>query len=105
MLMNYVALEKDTPTRLHFTDHYKVTREIWDEKLGRFKEITSLVFWVDKLNGEPTARTFSVVSESLASMLRPSLPDHSYIDNEYVITKRGEGFATRYELQKIPITP
>ena len=104
MLMNYVALEKDTPTRMHFTDHYIVEREIWDEKLGKYKMIKSLVFWVDKLNGEPTARTFSVVSESLASMLRPSLPDHSYIDKEYVITKRGEGFATRYELQIEPIT-
>jgi hypothetical protein len=104
MLMNYVALEKDVPTRMHFTDHYLVGREIWDDKLGRFKPIKSLVFWVDELNGQPTARTFSVVSEALASMLRPSLPDHSYIEKIYVITKRGEGFATRYELQIEPKT-
>lgn len=105
MLMNYVALEKDVPARMHFTDHYLVEREIWDESLGRYKTIKSLVFWVDQLNGEPTARTFSVISEALASMLRPSLPDHSYIDFDYVITKRGSGFATRYELQKIPKAP
>jgi len=104
MLMNYVALEKDVPTRMHFTDHYLVEREIWDEKLGRFKTIKSLVFWVDQLNGEPTARTFSIVSETLASILRPSLPDHTYIDKEYVITKQGEGFATRYQVEVIPKT-
>ena len=104
MLMNYVALEKDVPTRMHFTDHYLVEREIWDDKLGKYKSVKSLVFWVDQLNGEPTARTFSVISDTLATILRPSLPDHSYIDKEYVITKRGEGFGTRYEVQINPKT-
>lgn len=102
MLMNYIELEKDVPARLHFTDHYTVTREIWDKNLNRFKEITSLVFWCDELNGEPAARTFSVISESLATMLRPSLPNHEYINFDYVITKRGEDFSTRYEVQKVP---
>lgn len=104
MLMNYVALEKDVPARMHFTDHYKVEREIWDEKLGRFKPVSSLVFWVDQLNGEPTARTFSVLSENLATILRPYLPNHTYIDNDFVITKQGEGFGTRYQVQVIPKT-
>jgi hypothetical protein len=104
MLMNYVALEKDVPTRMHFTDHYLVEREIWDDKLGKFKTVKSLVFWVDELNGEPTARTFSVLSEALATILRPSLPDHAYVNNDFIITKRGEGFGTRYEVQSIPTT-
>jgi len=102
MLMNYIALEKDVPTRLHFTDHYTVTREIWDDKLGRLKEITSLVLWCDEQDGEPTARTFSVVSEGLATILRPYLPGHTYIDFTFEITKQGEGFSTRYQVQAIP---
>lgn len=102
MLMNYIALETDVPTRMHFTDHYTVDREIWDKDLGKYKPVKSLVFWVDQLNGEPTARTFSVLSETLAAILRPYLPDHTYIDRDFVITKRGEGFGTRYEVQPIP---
>lgn len=102
MLMNYVDLEKDVPTRMHFTDHYLVEREVWDKDLNRFKTIKSLVFWVDEVNGEPTAKTFSVISETLATMLRPSLPEHAYINYDYLITKHGEDFATRYEVQKIP---
>ena len=102
MLMNYVALEKDVPARMHFTDHYLVEREIWDEKLGKYKPIKSLVFWVDELNGEPTARTFSVISETLATMLRPYLPDHEYVHRDFVVTKQGEGFSTRYLVEAIP---
>lgn len=105
MLMNYVALDKDVPTRMHFTDHYSVEREIWDAKLGKYKPVKSLVFWVDELNGEVTAKTFSVLSETLATILRPYLPDHSYINFDYLITKRGEGFGTRYEVQAIPKPP
>jgi len=102
MLMNYVALGKEVPTSMHFTDHYFVEREIWDEKLGKYKSVRSLVFWVDELNGEPAARTFSVLSETLATMLRPYLPDHTYIGYTFEITKLGEGFGTRYRVQPIP---
>lgn len=102
MLMNYVALEKDVPTRMHFTDHYFVEREVWDEKLGKFKMVRSLVFWVDQLNGEPTARTFSVLSENLANTLKAYIPDHTYVEFDFEITKQGEGFATRYQVQAIP---
>lgn len=105
MLMNYIELPRDVPTRLHFTDHYTVEREIWDAALGKFKTVKSLVFWCDELNGEPTAKTLSVLSESLATMLRPYLPDHAYINNDFVITKRGEGFSTRYEVQAVPKPP
>lgn len=105
MLMNYIALEKDVPARLHFTDHYTVEREVWDDKLGKFKPVKSLVFWCDELNGEPTAKTFSVLSEGLATILRPYLPNQTYVNNDFLITKRGEGFGTRYEVQPIPKVP
>ena len=102
MLMNYVEIKKDVPTRLHFTDHYMVEREIWDERLGKYKMVRSLVFWVDEQDGEPTARTFSVISETLATILRPYLPDHAYINRDFVITKQGEGFAPRWLVEAIP---
>lgn len=102
MLMNYVALEKDVPTRMHFTDHYFVKREVWDAKLGKFKTVESLVFWVDELNREPSARTFSVLSDALATTLRPYLPNNAYVDHDFIITKQGEEFGTRYQVQVIP---
>jgi len=101
MLMNYVPLEKDVPTRMHFSDHYFVEREVWDERLQKFKMIRSLIFWVDELDGEPSARTFSVLSEALANILRPYLPNHTYTEYDFTITKVGEGFATRYQVQPI----
>jgi len=102
MLMNYVALEKDVPTRMHFTDHYFVEREVWDESLKKFKQVRSLVFWVDELNGEPAAKTFSVLSDALSNLLRPYLPNQTYIDQDFLITKQGKGFGTRYQVQAIP---
>jgi len=102
MLMNYVALEKDVPTRMHFTDHYYVDREVWAKDLNKYKLIRSLVFWVDELNGEPAAKTFSVLSETLSNLLRPYLPNHTYVEHDFLITKQGEGFATKYQVQAIP---
>lgn len=102
MLMNYIALEKDVPTRLHFTDAYYVKREIWDARLSGYKWVESLVFFVDELNGEPTAKTFSVLSSALSTILTGYLPDHAYINFDFVITKHGEGFSTRYEVEPIP---
>jgi hypothetical protein len=102
MLMNYVALEKDVPTRMHFTDHYFVEREVWDEKLGKFKMVRSLVFWVDELNGEPAAKSFSILSDALSRILSGYIPNHSYVEFDFLITKQGEGFATRYQVQTIP---
>ena len=102
MLMNYVTLQKDTPTRLHFTDYYYVERLIYDKDLGRKKEVRSLVLWVDQLEGEPCAKTFSVLSPKLASEIEPYLKDESYKTFDWIITKRGEGFLTEWQVRREP---
>ena len=102
MLMNYVELETDVPTRMHFTDHYFVEREIWDKDLEKFKWVRSLVFWVDTLGGYPAAKTFSVLSKKLAATLEPYLAGHKYLEYDFVVTKKGEGFATTYLVEAIP---
>ena len=51
LLMNYVALVPGVPTRMHFTDHYYIDREIADKESGKPKKIHTLVFWVDELGG------------------------------------------------------
>jgi len=105
MLTNYVELVKDVPTRLHFTDHYYVERLIMDKELKREKMVRSLVMWVDRLNNEPCARTLSVLSKKLADFLEPYLEGRRFRDFDFVITKRGEGFLTDWQIRVESHTP
>jgi hypothetical protein len=102
MLMNYIQLERDKPTLLHFTDHYYVKREIADKDKGGMKWVDTLVFWCDRLEGEDIARTFSVLSTKLAANLEPFLVDHKYRKYDFRITKTGEGYATDFIVEALP---
>jgi len=101
LLMNYVALAPGVPTRMHFTDHYYVERVIADKETGKNKTIHSLVFWVDELEGEDVARTFSILSQKLAAHLEPFLPDKEYSHYDFLITQIGEGFLKDWNFQPI----
>jgi len=102
MLMNYIPLVTDTPARMHFTDHYYVEREIWDKDLGKMKWVRSLVMWCDELDRAPVARSLSVLAKRLAALFEPYLAENRYREFDFVVTKRGEGFATNYSLEAIP---
>ena len=102
MLMNYIELKEAEPKRLHFTDNYIIEREIWDPNLDRTKVIRSLTFWCDREDGMPTAKTFSILSDKLAGLLEPYLPEHEYRMKEFIITKTGEGFVKQFSVQVIP---
>jgi len=101
LLMNYVQLVPGVPTRMHFTDDYYVDREIADKETGKPKRIKSLVFWVDELNGEDTARTFSILSQKLAAHFEPFLPHKDYTHYDFIITQIGEGFLKDWNVQPI----
>ena len=101
VLMNYVALVPGVPTRLHFTDDYKIERTIADRETGKPKTIKSLVFWVDELNGEDAARTFSILSEKLAAHFEPFLQDKEYSKYDFIITQMGDGFLKDWNVQPI----
>lgn len=101
LLMNYVALEPGIPTRMHFTDDYRVERTIADRETGKAKRISSLVLWVDELNGEDCARTFSILSKKLAAHIDPFLPEKRYMDYDFVITQMGDGFMKDWNVQPI----
>lgn len=103
LLMNYVALVPGVPTRMHFTDHYYIEREIADKETGKPKKIRSLVFWVDTLGGEDCARTFSILSQKLAAHMTPFLPDKEYSHYDFVITQIGEGFLKDWNVQPIKL--
>lgn len=101
MLMNYIALVPGVPTRMHFTDDYYVERDIMEKESGKTKRIRSLVFWVDELNGEPCARTFSVMSQKLQAPLEPFRKGKEYIHYDFIITKMGDGFYVDWNVQPI----
>ena len=101
VLMNYIALSPGVPTRMHFTDDYKIERTIADRETGKPKRISSLVFWVDELEGEDVARTFSVLSQKLAAHLEPFLKDKEYTRYDFIITQMGDGFLKDWNVQPI----
>jgi len=101
LLMNYIALVPGVPTRMHFTDDYWVDRTIADRESGKPKTIKSLVFWVDELNGEDCARTFSILSQKLDAHITPYLPDKEYTLYDFLITKIGDGFLADFNVQLI----
>ena len=101
MLMNYIALVPGVPTRMHFTDDYIVERTIMEKESGKPKTVKSLVFWVDELNGEPAARTLSVMSQKLLAPLEPFRKGKEYTRYDFIITKMGDAFFTDWNVQPI----
>lgn len=101
MLMNYIALVPGMPTRMHFTDHYWVEREILERESGHAKPIKGWVYWVDELDGEPVARTFSVLSQKLNAHLEPFREGKDYTRYDFIITKIGDGFLADFNVQVI----
>jgi hypothetical protein len=101
LLMNYITLVPGVPTRMHFTDHYKIDREIADRETGKPKTIHSLVFWVDTLGAEPCSRTFSILSQKLAAHFEPFLKGKEYTKYEFIVTQIGDGFLKDWNVQPI----
>jgi len=102
MLANYVALAEGVPLRLHFTDDYMVDKDIRDPDTGKTKRVKSLVFFCDTVGGEPSAKTFSVISSQLAALMEPYLKDKNYRNWDFIITKTGTGFLSRFQVQAVP---
>ena len=101
LLANYVRLVPGIPARMHFTDDYKIERTIADRESGKPKTISSLVFYLDELDGEPASRTFSVLSQKLAAHFEPFLPDKRYHGYDFIVTQMGEGFLKDWNVQVI----
>ena len=101
LLMNYITLVAGVPTRMHFTDDYKIQRTIPDRETGKPKTIDSLVFWVDELEGEDVARTFSILSQKLAAHFEPFRKDKRYLGYDFIVTQIGDGFLKDWNVQVI----
>lgn len=84
---NWVKLTPNVKVRMHFKDYRVVERSITDPWFDVPMKQQSLVFLVDRLNGEPVSKRFSVLSEKTANELQPYLEDGSYKAFEWVFEK------------------
>lgn len=101
LLMNYIALVTGVPTLMHFTDDYEVTRTIIEKESGKPKKLTTFVFYVDELNGEPCAKTFSILSQKLLNQFQPYLKDKEYTKYDFILCESGAGFYKDWEFRAI----
>jgi len=102
VLRNFVELQEGVPAVMHFRDHWIERRNIVDPATRKEKGANVLVFEVDRLGGQEVSAQFSTLSEKLASTLAPLLEAKRYLNMTVIITKRGRGYATEYELQTTP---
>lgn len=98
---NFVALVPGVPIRLHFTDYYRVEREVLEKESGKTKRIWTNVFYTNEVDGEPSSRTFSVMSQKLWAHLEPYVPDNEYRGYDFIITEMGSGFFKDWNVQVI----
>lgn len=88
-LDNWVKLPAGKVVCMHFKDYRVAVREITDPFFGTKRNVNGLVFLVDRLDGAPVDKSFSVMSETLAMELQPYLEDGSYKNYSWCFTKDG----------------
>jgi len=86
-LENWVKLELGTEVRMHFKDYRITSREITDPFWKTERTVQSLLFLVDREDGKPVDKMFSIISERLAQEFQPYLEDGSYRNYEWTIAK------------------
>lgn len=92
VLDNWVKLPVGKTVCMHFREYTIVSRPITDPYFKTPRTVSSLVFLVDRVDGEAVDKTFSVVSEKLADEFEPYLEDGSFRAYEWCLVKDGEGF-------------
>ena len=102
-LGNIVMLEPDIPERMHFTAHVIAKRDITDPLTGKPGIRNVLEFDVDRLNGAAVSAKFGTFSEGLYGKLEAYLAGQVYKNYEFIISKHGTGYHTRYKVETIPL--
>jgi len=86
-LDNWVKLPPGKVVCMHFKEYRVTSREITDPFFGTARKVNSLLFLVDRVDGVACDKTFSVVSERLASEFEPYLEDGSYRGYTWCLVK------------------
>jgi len=91
-LENWVKLPVGKVVCLHFREYRVTDRQITDPFFETPRTVRSLVFLVDREDGAPVDKNFSVVSEKLADEFQPYLEDGSFRFYEWCLVKDAAGF-------------
>lgn len=102
-ISNFVRLVPGTPVRLHFNDHAVVRRTVTDPVRNVPVERESLLFYADRVDGAPTDKTYSILSEKHAAEFAGYLPGKAYTRYDFVVLKEAPGFVPPRIVQVIPL--
>lgn len=102
ILENFVKLEPEVPTTMHFTKGLIVDKTITDPLTGVVKAARSLQFTVDRLGARKVDMTFGTLSEKLAEQLYPYVKDGTLLKYDFTITLHGKGYLTSYSVSVTP---
>lgn len=100
---NWVVLEPGVAKRVHMIDHVVGSREITDKYFGRPRTVTTWLFLVDREDGRPVDKTFSVLSGRLKDELSGYIPDKRYKGYEFTFIKDAPGTVPPRILEVTPI--
>jgi len=90
-ISNFVTLTPGVPVRLHFKDHNVMKRSITDPIRKVAVERESLMFYVDKENGNAVDKVYSILSQKHAAEFAGYLPGKRYTTYDFVIVKDAPG--------------
>ena len=91
-LENWVKLPVGKVVCMRFREYRVTSREITDPFWKTPRMVESLLFLVDRVDGKPVDKTFSVVSEKLSQEFKPYLEDGTYKNYTWCLVKDAEGF-------------
>ena len=101
---NWLVLKEGVPVRVHIIDWNVAERTIRDPQFKVEKPVEGLVLLVDRVDGLPDLRTWSVLHQGLRSELEVYLQSGRYRNYEFVVTKLGARYRSTYKLEQIPLT-
>jgi len=102
VLKNYIELQVGIPARMHFMALTMIEKDQVDTLTGTPMKKRSLYGVVDRLNGQEVSTTFSALAQGLKDQLEPFIANDRFKTVEFVITKFGSGFLTRYQVEVNP---
>lgn len=102
-ISNFVSLMPGVKVRLHFHDHRIDKRIITDPVRKVQVERESLIFYVDKIDGQPASKMYSILSQKHAAEFAGYLEGKRYTAYEFVVVKDAAGFVPPRIDQVIPI--
>ena len=101
VLQNYVILQPGTPARMHFRDHDLAAQTITDPVTRKSKEINTLRFAVDELDGKPVHATYSITSEKHANDFAPFLAQRKYLQYDFIVLVTGAGWSREFSVRTV----